>query len=442
MKIGAANPSLAIRLEGVSHRYGDVQALDKVNVNIAAGSTVGLIGPDGVGKSTLLALIAGARKIQCGSVVVLDNDMSSRRARAAICPRIAYMPQGLGRNLYMTLSVLENIQFFARLFGQQRHGHIEELLQSTGLAEFRHRPAGKLSGGMKQKLGLCCALVHDPDVLILDEPTTGVDPLSRRQFWELIERIRERRRGMTVLIATAYMEEAERFEQLLAFDAGKLLAVGTPSELKERTQAQSLEDAFVHLLPVEKRRGHRGFYIEPRPAGKYDVAIEAKNLTKKFGDFTAVDNIDFSVERGEIFGFIGSNGCGKTTAMKMLTGLLPVSAGSATLFGKSLDARDLKTRERVGYMSQLFSLYGELTVMQNLQLHARLFHLPATEIALRIGELLEHFSLIDVASQRTGELPLGIRQRLSLAVAVLHKPEILILDEPTSGVDPIARDQF
>ncbi len=444
----APRESCAIRIEGVSHRYGKMQALgsldakDSIAVEIAAGRSVGFIGPDGVGKSTLLALIAGARKIQSGTITVLDNDMRSQRARNRVCPRIAYMPQGLGRNLYTTLSVLENIQFFARLFGQNRHGHIEELLQSTGLAEFRDRPAGKLSGGMKQKLGLCCALVHDPDLLILDEPTTGVDPLSRRQFWELIERIRERHPGMTVLVATAYMEEAERFEQLLALDDGKLLAVGTPAELKARTGTENLEDAFIHLLPEEKRGEHRDFLGAPRAAGAREIAIEAKSLTKKFGDFTAIDNIDFRVERGEIFGFIGSNGCGKTTAMKILTGLLPVTSGSATLFGKSLDAHDLKTRERVGYMSQSFSLYSELTVMQNLQLHARLFHLPTARIAARIREMLDRFLLADFAEQRTGELPLGIRQRLSLAVAVLHKPEILILDEPTSGVDPVARDQF
>lgn len=444
----------AIRVEGVRHRYGKVYALgasnksnnaeqkNTIDVQIAAGSSVALIGPDGVGKSTLLALIAGARKLQRGSITVLDSDMRSQRARNRVCPRIAYMPQGLGRNLYMSLSVLENIHFFARLYGDLRPAHIDDLLQSTGLAPFRERPAGKLSGGMKQKLGLCCALVHDPDLLILDEPTTGVDPLSRRQFWELIERIRERRPGMTVLVATAYMEEAERFEQLLALDAGQLLAVGTPTELKTRTATASLEEAFIQLLPAAKRLEHHDFHIAPRRDGDHEIAIEAKELTKRFGDFTAIDNIDFRVERGEIFGFIGSNGCGKTTAMKMLTGLLPVTAGSATLFGKTLDARDLKTRERVGYMSQSFSLYSELTVIQNLNLHARLFHLPADAIASRVRNLLEHFALTTVAEQRTGELPLGIRQRLSLAVAVLHKPEILILDEPTSGVDPIARDQF
>jgi len=432
----------AIQIDGVSHSYRQLPVLESIDLRIAAGTTAALIGPDGVGKSTLLALIAGARKIQHGTITVLDHDLRSQRARNAVCPRIAYMPQGLGRNLYMTLSVAENLDFFARLFDQRRGARIDELLASTGLTPFRDRPVGKLSGGMKQKLGLCCALVHDPDLLILDEPTTGVDPLSRRQFWELLERIRQQRPGMTTLVATAYMEEAERFEQLVAMDAGNVLAVGTPAELKRRTGVATLEQAFIELLPEEKRRDHHRFHIPPRISASSEVAIEAAGLSKRFGDFVAVDDISFKVERGEIFGFLGSNGCGKTTAMKMLTGLLPATAGTTRLFGKTLDARDLQTRKRVGYMSQSFSLYGELTVRQNLDLHARLFHLPATAIAARLHELLQRFALEEVADQRAGELPLGIRQRLSLAVTVLHKPEILILDEPTSGVDPIARDQF
>ena len=217
------------RVANLSHRYGTIMAVDAVNLQIPAGCMVGLIGPDGVGKSSLLALISGVRKIQQGIVNVLDGDMHNRRYRARVCPRIAYMPQGLGRNLYMTLSVFENVDFFGCLFGQnqaERNRRIDELLTGTGLAPFRDRPAGKLSGGMKQKLGLCCALIHDPDLLILDEPTTGVDPLSRRQFWQLINNIRSRRKGMSVLVATAYMEEAEEFDWLVAMDDGKVLATG------------------------------------------------------------------------------------------------------------------------------------------------------------------------------------------------------------------------
>jgi ABC-type multidrug transport system ATPase subunit/ABC-type multidrug transport system permease subunit len=433
------------RLVGVCHRYGGAAALDAVSLELPAGAIIGIIGPDGVGKSSLLALIAGARRIQEGTVEVLGGNMRSVRHRNTVCPRIAYLPQGLGKNLYSTLSVVENVDFFGRLFGQpraERERRIAELLASTGLAPFPDRPAGKLSGGMKQKLGLCCALIHDPDLLILDEPTTGVDPLSRRQFWELIARIRNRRPGMSVLVATAYMEEAEAFDWLVAMDAGAVLATGRPADIKQKTGAASLEQAFIRLLPDEKRRGHRALVIPSRPHQGKEVVIEAQGLSRRFGDFVAVDHVSFRIERGEIFGFLGSNGCGKTTTMKMLTGLLPASSGQASLFGKPVDARDRAIRRRVGFMSQSFSLYTELTVRQNLDLHARLFHLPRKQIRGRIEELARHFGLIDYLDDTAENLPLGVRQRLSLAVAVIHEPEMLILDEPTSGVDPVARDRF
>jgi len=428
----------------LSHSYRKTIAIDQIDLEIRAGIMVGVIGPDGVGKSSLLALIAGVRKIQQGSIDVLDGNMRDKKHRSAICPRIAYMPQGLGRNLYMTLSVFENVDFFGRLFGhsqEQRAWRIRELLEATGLAPFADRPAGKLSGGMKQKLGLCCALIHDPDLLILDEPTTGVDPLSRRQFWELIERIRARREGMSVIVATAYMDEAERFDWLAAMDGGKVLATGSPAELKSSTGSENLEAAFIALLPAEKRR-HQALTIPPRQTHETETAIEADGLTRRFGDFVAVDRVSFRIERGEIFGFLGSNGCGKTTTMKMLTGLLPSSAGEAKLFGRPVDARDTGLRKRVGYMSQAFSLYSELTVRQNLALHARIFQLPKARIEPRINEMVERFGLGEVIDELAEKLPLGVRQRLSLAVAVIHSPEMLILDEPTSGVDPAARDQF
>ncbi len=434
------------RLTGVTHRYGQTAALDGVELEIPAGRMIGLIGPDGVGKSTLLALISGVRKIQAGTVEALGGDMRRSRHRRRVCPRIAYMPQGLGKNLYMTLSVFENIDFFGRLFGQQREERewrIDELLTSTGLTPFRNRLAGKLSGGMKQKLGLCCALIHDPDLLILDEPTTGVDPLSRRQFWELIERIRARREGMSVLVATAYMDEAEGFDWLVAMEGGKLLATGSPAELMARTGTDDLDAAFIQLLPEEKRAGHKALVVPPRDTRtEAPPAIEAAGLTRRFGDFTAVDHVSFKIERGEIFGFLGSNGCGKTTTMKMLTGLLPASEGEAWLFGQRAKAHDLETRKRVGFMSQAFSLYAELTVRQNLELHAQLFHLPDDQIPGRVNEMIERFDLGDYVAERAEKLPLGIRQRLSLAVAMIHRPEMLILDEPTSGVDPVARDGF
>ena len=441
----AMTAATAAEIRALTHRYGEVSALDEVSLTIPAGCMAGLIGPDGAGKSTVLALIAGVRRIQAGELEVLGGDIKDAAFRRATCARIAYMPQGLGRNLYPTLSVFENVDFFGRLFGLSaaaRHARIAELLAATGLAPFPDRPAGKLSGGMKQKLGLCCALIHDPDLLILDEPTTGVDPLSRRQFWELIERIRGRRPGMSVVIATGYMEEAERFDWLAAMDDGKVIASGAPAELKRRTGQASVEAAFIRLLPPEKRARHQPVVVPPRADADGAPAIEAEGLTCRFGAFTAVDHVSFRIARGEIFGFLGSNGCGKTTTMKMLTGLQPATEGTAYLFGQPLDAGDMKTRLRVGYMSQAFSLYGELTVGQNLDLHAHLFRLAPATIDARVAEMLERFELERFAESRPDSLPLGIRQRLQLAVAVIHRPEILILDEPTSGVDPVQRDEF
>ena len=435
----------AVRLRGVRLHYRKVQALAGIDQDLPAGCMVGLIGPDGVGKSSLLSLIAGARQVQDGTVEVLDGDMRQRRHRDRVCPRIAYMPQGLGRNLYPTLSVEENLQFFARLFGHdaaERRRRIDDLTRATGLHRFLDRPAGKLSGGMKQKLGLCCSLIHDPDLLILDEPTTGVDPLARSQFWDLIDRIRGQRPHMSVLVATAYMDEAQRFDWLMAMDEGKVLATGTAQELFERTGTDSLEAAFIALLPEEKTRDHVAVTIPPLAGDADDIAIEAKDLTMRFGDFVAVDHVSFRIRRGEIFGFLGSNGCGKTTTMKMLTGLLEASEGQAWLFGHQVDPKDIDTRRRVGYMSQAFSLYGELTVEQNLVLHAQLFNVPKEKIPARVREMAERFDLLDEMASLPDSMPLGMRQRLSLAVAMVHKPDLLILDEPTSGVDPVARDAF
>ncbi|MBU0917056.1 ribosome-associated ATPase/putative transporter RbbA [Aquabacterium parvum] len=437
--------AIAVDVRDLGHRYGDTRALEHVSLQLPAGRTIALVGPDGVGKSTLLSLIAGVKVIQHGRVHVLGEDLSSASARARLSPRVAFMPQGLGRNLYPTLSVAENIDFFARLFGQgaaEREARIQRLLDATGLAPFRDRPAGKLSGGMKQKLGLCCSLVHDPDLLILDEPTTGVDPLSRRQFWALVEALRAERPGMTVIVATAYMEEAERFEHLVAMNAGQVLVFDRTENVLARTPQHTLEAAYIELLPEDARGSSEPLIIPPRPAADGPPAIEAQGLTRRFGDFIAVDNVSFRIERGEIFGFLGSNGCGKTTTMKMLTGLLDISSGSAQLLGAPIDPRNLETRMKVGYMSQAFSLYDELSVRQNLVLHARLYRMEGDVAEHAIGDALQRFDLSEHAEARPSELSLGIRQRLQLAAACLHKPEVLILDEPTSGVDPAARDLF
>src|SRR5246500_2514411 len=438
--------AVVARVEAVSHRYGATVALDDVTIEVPARKMVGVIGPDGVGKSTLLALISGVRTIQSGKVVVFDQNVANKAHLKSIRGRIAYMPQGLGRNLYPTLSVFENIDFFGRLFGQsasERRARITELLTATALDPFEDRPAGKLSGGMKQKLSLCCALINDPNLLILDEPTTGVDPLSRGQFWDLINTIRARRPQMSVMVATAYMDEAQRFDWLMAMDDGKVIASGTLQEMLDKAGEPTLEEAFIALLPEQKRALHQKVVVRPRVASADEVpAIEAEGLTRRFGDFVAVDHVNFRIAPGEIFGFLGSNGCGKSTTMKMLTGFLPATEGWAKLFGRPMGSNDMEMRRNVGYMTQAFSLYGELTVRQNLELHAQLYHLPSDKIEARIKELLERYDLKEVANAKPESLPLGIKQRLQLAVAVLHEPAILILDEPTSGVDPIARDQF
>ena len=434
-----------VSIQNLSHRYGKTLALDGVSLDIPKGATVGLIGPDGVGKSTLLSLMAGVKVIQDGRVEVLGGDMADKDVRRDLSHRIAFMPQGLGRNLYPTLSVYENIDFHARLFGldgQERTRQIARLMEATRLAPFSGRAAGKLSGGMKQKLSLCCALVHSPDLLILDEPTTGVDPLSRRQFWALVDDLRREHAGMTVIVATAYIEEAQRFERLLAMDAGRLLENKPTADVLADYGTDVLEEAYVKMLPPEKQQGSGGLDITPFvPDPDAPPAMEAHGLTKRFGAFTAVDHVSFTIQKGEIFGFLGSNGCGKSTTMKMLTGLLEATEGAATLLGKPIDAGGLDTKMRVGYMSQAFSLYEELSVRRNLDLHARLYQM-GDKGAAAVEEALQQFDLADVADTAPASLPLGIRQRLQLAAACLHHPEVLILDEPTSGVDPAARDMF
>lgn len=437
---------LAVKISNLRHTYKNTVAVDNVSLEIPKGRTVGLIGPDGVGKSTLLSLIAGVKILQQGEVSVFGLDVSNAKDREILTHKVAFMPQGLGKNLYLTLSIYENIDFHARMFGlspSQRKARIHRLLKATGLLPFADRAAGKLSGGMKQKLSLCCALVHSPELLILDEPTTGVDPLSRRQFWALVEELRAETPDMTVIIATAYIDEAEGFEYVIAMDDGKLIVDKPTQTVIDETNSQNLEQAYIKLLPPEKRGAVDGLVIPSfEPLKDEPPVIVAEGLTKKFGDFVSVDNVSFVIPKGEIFGFLGSNGCGKSTTMKMLTGLLEPTEGMALLLGQPIDASNIDTRKRVGYMSQAFSLYEELTVRENLELHAKLYQIPRSEWSHYVNNVMNQFDLAHLAEEKPLSLPLGIRQRLQLAAACLHQPEVLILDEPTSGVDPAARDMF
>lgn len=435
-----------VKVENLSYFYKNIQALDNINIDLKKGQTIALVGPDGVGKSTLLSILAGAKTPKSGSVEVFGYDITKKNQKSKIYSKIAYMAQGLGKNLYFSLSVYENVDFFAKLFNKDKKDRaktIETLLKAIGLYQFKDRLAGKLSGGMKQKLGLCCALVHSPKLLILDEPTTGIDPLSRRDFWNLINSIQKQNPDMTIIVSTAYMQEALLFDTIIAINNGKILANLAPKELLEQTNTNNIDEAFIKLMQVESNKNLEFLNSTQKYSfNDKQTVIKASNLTMKFGDFIAVNNVSFEIKEGEIFGFLGSNGCGKTTTMKMLTGLLKASSGEIELFGKPIQSNDLHLRKNVGYMTQSFSLYNDLSVKENLLLHAKLYQIESSKIKDAIKESLEYFMLQEYEEYLVADLPLGIKQRLSLATAVIHKPKMLILDEPTSGVDPISRDIF
>lgn len=435
-----------VKVENLSYFYKNIQALDNINIDLKKGQTIALVGPDGVGKSTLLSILAGAKTPKSGSIEVFGYDITNKNQKSKIYSKIAYMAQGLGKNLYFSLSVYENVDFFAKLFNKDKKDRaktIETLLKAIGLYQFKDRLAGKLSGGMKQKLGLCCALVHSPKLLILDEPTTGIDPLSRRDFWNLINSIQKQNPDMTIIVSTAYMQEALLFDTIIAINNGKILANLAPKELLEQTNTNNIDEAFIKLMQVESNKNLEFLNSTQKYSfNDKQTVIKASSLTMKFGDFIAVNNVSFEIKEGEIFGFLGSNGCGKTTTMKMLTGLLKASSGEIELFGKPIQSNDLHLRKNVGYMTQSFSLYNDLSVKENLLLHAKLYQIESSKIKDAIKESLEYFMLQEYEEYLVADLPLGIKQRLSLATAVIHKPKMLILDEPTSGVDPISRDIF
>ncbi len=509
-----AEPDLAVRVRGVEKSYGRQRALGGVDLRVERGQIYGLLGPDGAGKSTLMKALSGVLRHDRGEVEVFGTTIDSEAAAETVKDRIGFMPQGLGQNLYRELSVDENVDFFARLrlVGHQRLVERKRrLYDMTRLAEFRDRPMKHLSGGMKQKLGLVCTLIHEPELVVLDEPTTGVDPVSRRDFWSIIaELLREQ--GMTALVSTAYMDEAARFHRAALLFAGRVLAEGEPDEIRaeapgavvtvrsgaadetrrvlgevgratalgeevrtcvadagpeearaavERalrahhlevedieTREPGLEDVFLSLLEREGAGGGHGSgdsslgYPEDAAREGSETAVRADGLTKRFDGFTAVDEISFRVGRGEIFGLLGANGAGKTTAIKMLLGILTPSAGSGEVAGAGMRRAERVLRERVGYMSQQFSLYEDLTVTENIRLYAGIYGLPGRVARERTAWVLGMSGLEDHRGTRAASLPVGLKQRLALGCALVHRPRVLFLDEPTSGVDPLGRRAF
>ncbi|WP_028997478.1 ATP-binding cassette domain-containing protein [Azohydromonas australica] len=508
------DPAPAVAARGIHKAFDDraakrrVQALQDLTLEVPRGAVTALVGPDGAGKTTFMRLVAGLMSPQAGTLQVLGLDVTAQPQ--AVQDRIGYMPQRFG--LYEDLSVQENLDLYADLHAvppAQRGRRFEQLLHMTDLARFTARPAGKLSGGMKQKLGLACTLVRSPELLLLDEPTVGVDPLSRRELWEIVQRLVDDER-LTVLLSTSYLDEAERCAQVHVLHEGRLLAGGTPAQLRAPAQglcfvaapapgepARALQarlldrhdavldavpsggrvrlirrtgadDAALGLAPGQAQpvqaRLEDGFMLLLRARGGSPAVadapvfdsparsaaapgdgapvIEVQDLVRRFGDFVAVDRTTFSVRRGEIFGLLGPNGAGKTTTFRMLCGLLPASSGQARVAGLDLRRARAAARQHIGYVAQKFSLYANLSVAENLRFFGGAYGLHGRRLRERMDAVLQQFELRGHEAQPAGQLPGGIRQRLAMAVGLLHEPEILFLDEPTSGADPLARRGF
>lgn len=498
-----------IRVSGLEKQYRQHMAVRGIDLTIRQGEIYGLIGPDGAGKSSLMKVIAGVLSYEAGAVEVFGITVDSEPAAERTKHRLGFLPQGLGLNLYPELSVEENVDFFARLRLVPERDLADRkarLLAITRLDRFRDRPMKHLSGGMKQKLGLICTLIHEPELAILDEPTTGVDPVSRRDFWAILTELVQERR-MTALVSTAYMDEASRFHRLSFLSNGRVIASGTPSEVqtlmpgsavtfqaapqlealtrlkkvfaqveamgplihvfteetdhtaaKQRIAAglgditavdvraddPELEDVFVALLLRQGRPRDTGDVLPPSSAKvNHDgPAMEAKGLIRDFDSFRAVDRVSFQVKQGEIFGLLGANGAGKTTVIKMLTGILPPTGGEGWVAGADMRKAGGVIKERIGYMSQAFSLYLDLTVVENIRLFAGIYGLDKRETRERLEWIIRMAGLAGYESDLTGRLPMGVRQRLALGCALVHRPRVLFLDEPTSGVDPLGRRHF
>lgn len=430
--------SSSIEVKNLTKKFSDSDiAIDDLTLNIEKGKITGLIGPDGAGKTTLIRLIAGLLKPTSGEVKTLDlNPMLQKKL---INGKIGYMPQKFG--LYEDLSVIENLNLYSDLHEISKNDKqrlYDKVLKMTDLTNFQERLAGDLSGGMKQKLGLACTLLGTPELLLLDEPSVGVDPISRR---ELIKMVRElATEGMTILWSTAYLDEAHNFDTCIVLNEGKIIYNGLPHLLSETTAG--FEDKVIELMG--------GFNAEPSLlAEKFELrgddveyVIEALDLVKKYGDFYAVKNNTFHIKKGEIFGLLGPNGAGKSTSFKMMCGLSTPTAGTAKIMGNDILENPSKARSYLGYMAQKFSLYGDLSVIQNLRFFAGVYGLGILKRKDRIDEMVDVFHFKKYLNHDAKELPLGYKQRLSLACAVMHNPPVLFLDEPTSGVDPITRREF
>ena len=485
-----------------------ILALDNLSFQIPAGSLTALVGPDGAGKTTLLRLAAGLMAPDSGTLTVLGIDVV--RNPQLVQDRISYMPQRFG--LYDDLSVQENLDLYADLHAvplSERTERYKKLLEMTDLAKFTSRPAGKLSGGMKQKLGLACTLVRSPELLLLDEPTVGVDPLSRRELWQIVKQLVDDE-NLTVVLSTAYLDEAEQCGQVLLMRLGQILAQGTPQSLRVHAEnlcylatpsndrparwlqarllddthqvldavphagevrfivrpgtepasinelhgvpvsavPERLEDGFMALLRLKEPEGVAialGTNTDAPPKDQAQAigpVIEVKNLVRKFGDFIAVKDTSFTVQKGEVFGLLGPNGAGKTTTFRMLCGLLPATSGSLSVAGVNLRDAPSAARRNIGYVSQKFALYGSLDVNENLRFFAGAYGLRGRHAKERIDAVINEFALQSLRSTPSGQLPGGYRQRLAMAASLLHEPQILFLDEPTSGADPLARREF
>jgi ABC-2 type transport system ATP-binding protein len=431
----------------LTRHFGELTAVDRISLSIPAGELFGLVGSDGAGKTTILRMLTGVMVPSDGEARILGQPSVNL---APVRGDIGYMSQRFG--LYPDLTVGENIRFYADLFGvadAERRRRTEELLSFSAMAPFVGRQAGRLSGGMKQKLGLCCALIHQPKVLFLDEPTNGVDPLSRRDFWRILNDLRAA--GVTILVATAYLDEAERCDRVGLLHQGRLLACDTPEKLTNGWSS-SLEELVISSIddhaPPAPRTGHGGLVRRqqpPSPAAeghKRFPSVSLNGLTKRFGEFVAVDDISLSVPAGQIFGFLGPNGAGKSTTIRMLCGILSPSSGRGSVAGFDIATEPERIKENIGYMSQRFSLYEELTVEENIAFYAGVYRLPADKRRERSEWVIEMAGLAERRRSRAGELSGGWRQRLALGCAILHEPPIVFLDEPTSGVDPLSRRKF